>query len=152
MPRSGASALPAVLTLMGLLGLLTYGGSTRVALLGHGLLQRTQITGDDFPKRLTDPAGTTHIIAAVAQEVAERPRPRVLYHAPGGYTMGAETLSDEMIQQAGGLNVAREVELIGPAKLQAEVMLSLAPDVIVVADWRATPGPEAVRGLLHNPV
>jgi iron complex transport system substrate-binding protein len=36
--------------------------------------------------------------------------------------------------------------------LQQEVMLSLAPDVIVVADWSATPGPEAVQELLRNPV
>jgi iron complex transport system substrate-binding protein len=66
--------------------------------------------------------------------------------------MGAETLIDEMIRLAGGLNVAREVQLIGPVKLQQEVMLSLEPEIIVVADWSATPGPEAIQELLHNPV
>jgi ABC-type Fe3+-hydroxamate transport system substrate-binding protein len=50
-------------------------------------------------------------------------------------------LIDEMIQLAGGLNVAREAQLIGPVKLQPDVMLSRAPDVIVVAYWSATPGP-----------
>jgi len=281
MPLRGAGVLPTALILAGLLGLLTYGGSARVALLGYGLLQATRIEGSDFPKRLIDPAGTRQIIPAppqrivstilagdhmltalvspdrlagvtylvddptisniigvvppsvpriateietllalqpdlvlvanytrtetvrlliaahipvvrfhhdasfqgvmdnlhtlgeavgavpqaeqlihdmrcridaVVQRVGERQRPRVLYHAPAGYTMGAETLIDEMIQLAGGLNVAREVQLIGPVKLQQEVMLSLEPEVIVVADWSATPGPEAIQELLHHPV
>lgn len=281
MQLRGASVLPTALTLVGLLGLLTYSGSARVALLGYGLLQATRIEGTHFPKRLIDPVGTIQTIPAppqriasailsgdhmltalvspdrlagvtylvddptisnmidvvppsvpriaaeietllalqpdlvlvagytraetvrlliaaeipvvrfhryasfqevmdnlrtlgeavgavpkaeqlidemrrridaVAQRVGERERPRVLYHAPAGYTMGAETLIDEMIQQAGGINVAREAQLVGPVKLQQEVMLSLAPEVIVVADWSATPGTEAVRGLLHNPV
>lgn len=276
-----AGVLPTALTLAGLLMLLTYGSSARVALLGYGLLQATRIEGDRFPKRLIDPAGSVQTIPApprrivstilsgdhmltalvspdrlagvtylvddpsisnimgvvppsvprihgeietllalqpdlvlvagytqaetvrlllavnlpvvrfheyasfqgvmdnirtlgaavgavpraaqliddmrrridtVAQRIGERPRPRVLYHAPGGYTMGAETLIDEMIHYAGGINVAREVQLVGPAKLQQEVMLHLAPEVIIVADWSATPGPEAVRGLLHDPV
>ncbi|ETW93247.1 MAG: hypothetical protein ETSY1_40035 [Candidatus Entotheonella factor] len=276
-----ASALPTTLILAGLIGLLTYGNSARVALLGDGLLQGTRIEGDRFPKRLTGPDGAVqvipappqrivsailsgdHILAAlvpprhlagvtylvddpsisnitglippsvpriaaeietllalqpdlvlvadytraetvrllaaahipvvrfhqhasfrgvmdnirtlgqvvgavpqaeqiiddmrrridaVVQRVRERKRPRVLYHAPGGYTMGAETLIDEMIEQAGGINVARELQLTGPVKVQQEVMLSLAPDVIIVADWSATPGPQAIQGLLHNPV
>ena len=242
-----AGVLPIALTLAGLLGLLTYSGSARVALLGYGLLQATHIEGTHFPKRLTDPtgaiqtiptppqrivsailsgdhmltalvppnrlAGVTHLvddptisniigvvppsvpriaaeietllalqpdlvlvagytraetvrlliaahipvvrfhryasfqgvmdnlrtlgeavgaapkaeqliddmrrrIDAVVQRVRERPRPRVLYHAPASYTMGAETLIDEMIQQAGGINVAREAQLIGPVKLE----------------------------------
>ena len=91
-------------------------------------------------------------IDAVTQRVRGRQRPRVLYHAPAGYTMGAETLIDEMIQLAGGFNVVREAHLTGPVKLQQEVMLSLAPDVIIVGDWSATPGAEAVRELTRNPV
>jgi iron complex transport system substrate-binding protein len=91
-------------------------------------------------------------IEAVTNRVGGRPRPRVLYHAPAGYTVGAETLIDEMIQLAGGFNVVREVQLTGPVKLQQEVMLSLAPDIIVVGDWSATPGQAAIRELMHNPV
>ena len=91
-------------------------------------------------------------IDAVTQRVGQRPRPRVLYHAPAGYTMGAETLIDEMIQRAGGFNVAREASLTGPVKLQQEVMVSLAPEVIIVGDWSATPGDEAMRELTRDPV
>ncbi len=90
-------------------------------------------------------------IDAVAQRVRGRARPRVLYYAPGGYTMGAKTLIDEMIQGAGGVNVAREMQLAGPVKLQLEVMLNLAPDVIIMGDWSLTPGPQAVRAILHHP-
>jgi iron complex transport system substrate-binding protein len=107
-----------------------------------GAVPKAERLSDDMRRR----------IDAVAQRVGGRQRPRVLYHAPASYTVGAETLIDEMIQLAGGLNVAREAQLIGPVKLQQEVMLSLAPDVIVVADWSATPGPEAVQELLRNPV
>jgi iron complex transport system substrate-binding protein len=281
MPLRRVGVLPTALTLAGLLGLLTYGGSARVALLGYGPLRATRIEGDHFPKRLIDPAGTVqtipappqriasailsgdhmltalvspdrlagvtylvddptisniigvvppsvpritaeietllalqpdlvlvagytraetvrllvaanipvvrfhryasfqevmdnlrtlgaavgavpqaerliddmrHRIDAVMQRVGTSQRPRVLYHAPAGYTMGAETLIDEMIQLAGGFNVARETQLTGPVKLPQEVMLSLAPDVIIVGDWSATPGAEAVRELMHNPV
>ncbi len=91
-------------------------------------------------------------IDAVAHRVKGRTRPRVLYYAPAGYTMGTETLIDEMIQGAGGVNVAREIQLSGPGKLQLEVMLNLAPDVIIMGDWSLTPGPQAVRAILHHPM
>lgn len=276
-----AGVLSATLILAGLLMLLMYGGSPRVALLSYGFLQATKIEGEQFPKRLIDPAGTIQSIPAppqrivsailsgddmlaalvstdrlvgvtylvddpsisnivdvvppsvtrlhaeietmlalqpdlvlvagytrvdtvrlliaanipvvrfyldgsfrdvmdnlrtlgaavgaapkaarliddmqqridaVAHRVKGRTRPRVLYYAPAGYTMGTETLIDEMIQGAGGVNVAREIQLSGPGKLQLEVMLNLAPDVIIMGDWSLTPGPQAVRAILHHPM
>ncbi len=91
-------------------------------------------------------------IDAVAHRVQGRERPRVLYYGPGGYTMGTEALIDEMIEGAGGVNVAREMKLSGPVKLQVEVMLNLAPAVIIMGDWSLTPGPQAVQAILHHPV
>lgn len=90
-------------------------------------------------------------IAAVEQRVKGQPRSRVYYYGSGGYTMGAGTMIDDMITRAGGLNVAREVNLTGPSRLQLEVMVSLAPDVIIIADWSASPAQSAVQAIQHNP-
>ncbi len=90
-------------------------------------------------------------ITAVEQRVRGLPRPRVLQYAAGGYTAGAGTLIDEMIERAGGANVAREAQLMGPARLPLEMAISLQPEVIVVADWSATSSTEAVQALLRDP-
>ena len=92
-----------------------------------------------------------HRVAAVEQRVVNQPRPRVYYYGSGGYTMGAETMIDDMITRAGGLNVAREINLTGPSRLQLEVTLSLAPEIIIMADWSDSPAQDAVQELQNNP-
>ncbi|HVU50427.1 MAG TPA: ABC transporter substrate-binding protein, partial [Polyangia bacterium] len=57
---------------------------------------------------------------------------RVLYYDPLGYTMGAGTVLDEILERAGGRNVAAEIGLRGPGRLGLEALFALEPDAIVV--------------------
>jgi len=71
-------------------------------------------------------------LAAVAERVRGRPRVRALYYELPGYTRGVGSLNDEMIQRAGGVNVAREIGIEGVAPIGIESVLALAPEVIVL--------------------
>jgi len=91
-------------------------------------------------------------IAAVQAKVADRAKPRVLYYSQG-YTSGSGTLIDEMIQRAGGLNVARELNLIGSRRLSTEMAIGLEPDVILLSEWSEHPDQQApVDSALSNPL
>ena len=56
----------------------------------------------------------------------------MLYYEPPGYTRGTGALIDEMIDRAGGSNVAREMGLKGVAEIGFENVLALRPEVIVI--------------------
>jgi iron complex transport system substrate-binding protein len=71
-------------------------------------------------------------LAAVAARVRRRARPRVLYYEVPGYTRGAGSLIDEMIERAGGANVARELGIRGVAELGFESVLALRPEILVL--------------------
>jgi iron complex transport system substrate-binding protein len=76
--------------------------------------------------------------------------PRVMSYSGDGYTAGAQTLFDDVIKAAGGVNVVAE-HLCGFGKVSAEQLLQWDPEVIVTG---FRPGQEqAVRdALLRNPV
>jgi len=57
---------------------------------------------------------------------------RVLYYDPPGYTMGAGTLVDEILERAGGRNVAVELGIRGPGQIGLEALLALEPEAIVM--------------------
>jgi iron complex transport system substrate-binding protein len=75
-------------------------------------------------------------IRAVQRAVAERPRPRVLYYALGGFTVGEGSLIDEMIALAGGQNVAREAGVSAHGRISAELAIALQPEVLLVSGWQ----------------
>lgn len=75
-------------------------------------------------------------IAAVQQRVATRDRPRVLFLlSRDGSTGGPGSLTDEMIDLAGGYNIIRETGITGHRRITAELAIALQPEVILVADW-----------------
>ena len=77
-------------------------------------------------------------LASVEARVRGRPRPRVLYYEPPGYTRGAGALIDEMIDRAGGANVAREMGITGVAEIGFESVLALRPEVVVIPGFTAS--------------
>ncbi|MGH8577001.1 MAG: ABC transporter substrate-binding protein [Gammaproteobacteria bacterium] len=92
-------------------------------------------------------------VAAVRRRVAGLPRPRVLYFTPSGFTSGPGTTIDEMIETAGGANVAAEAGLRGPVRISTEVALGLQPNVILLSGWRRDGnGVDPVRELLEDPL
>lgn len=81
-------------------------------------------------------------VDAVRARAEARPHRRVLVWE-GGYTYGDRTLQDDMIRAAGGVNVAREAGLRGPAAVSEEAALRFAPEVIVVPIEGDVPRPRA---------
>ncbi|MGE3538560.1 MAG: ABC transporter substrate-binding protein [Candidatus Tectimicrobiota bacterium] len=91
-------------------------------------------------------------LAAVERRVQGRPRPRVLYYAPGGSTVGADTLIDEMIERAGGRNVTREVHSTGWPNLPLELVLRLQPEVLIIPVWSLAADADVARTHLQDPL
>jgi iron complex transport system substrate-binding protein len=89
-------------------------------------------------------------VAAVARRRAGRPAPRVLSYSPGGFTAGAGTLFDDLVQRAGGVNEAARRGLRAFPRISAEQVLAWQPDLIVAGHM---PGqaPVVRRELLANP-
>lgn len=89
-------------------------------------------------------------IARVRARVAGRPRVRVLFYDVPAYTVGSETLIDDMIQTAGGINVVSELGLRGPLKIGLETVLAVDPAVIVIP--RYAENIDSLSTLGRNPV
>ncbi len=69
---------------------------------------------------------------AVARRAAARGRrPTVLSYAGTGFTAGANTLFDDAIRRAGGVNLAATHGLKGFVQLSAEQVMAWQPDLIV---------------------
>ncbi len=70
----------------------------------------------------------------VADRVKERPRPRVLwgYVSEPVYTAGPGSLIDDVIDRAGGLNVARQAEGTWP-QVSLETIVGWAPQVLLTS-------------------
>ncbi|HEY5715407.1 MAG TPA: ABC transporter substrate-binding protein, partial [Psychromonas sp.] len=71
----------------------------------------------------------------VQQQVKDKPKLRVLYYDLSGYSVGGNSLMDEAIRLAGGINVAAGIIADGENKISEEVAIALQPDVIVMNQW-----------------
>jgi iron complex transport system substrate-binding protein len=60
---------------------------------------------------------------------------RVIYFDPPTYTMGRETLVDEILTRAGGENVVRELGIVGPGQIGVETVLALEPEAIIMPNY-----------------
>ena len=86
-------------------------------------------------------------VARVAQAVAGRPRPRVLYLDDWWGTIGPGMAYHDMIELAGGINVAAEAGIRGWRTIDPEAVLAMNPDVIITGTGAAW-----VEQLLSHPV
>ena len=72
-------------------------------------------------------------LAALAVRLAGVARVRVLYLDLPNFTAGRDTLIDEMLTRAGGLNVAAAAGIAGAGQIAVESALALDAEAIVVA-------------------
>jgi iron complex transport system substrate-binding protein len=73
---------------------------------------------------------------------------RVLYYDLPSFTVGRDTLIDEILSRAGGLNVAAAGGMVGPGQIGVEAALGLDPEAIVMPRYGAGPSPlETLRAL-----
>jgi iron complex transport system substrate-binding protein len=82
----------------------------------------------------------------LGRRLAGVPRKRVLYWA-GGMTAGGDTAIGALIEEAGGINVGREMGVAGIAPPGAERAFVTDPDVVLVGTW-----PLAVESLKRDPL
>ena len=137
--RATAALVPAVLIVLGVVAFAATSGTTRLSLLGARPFHATQVVGQDFPKRLIDPAGIPQTLAA-----------------PPNRILSGVLASDEILtalvppeRLAGVTYLVDEPGLSDVARLlppelprihaEAETMLALRPDLVVLASYtRAT--------------
>jgi iron complex transport system substrate-binding protein len=73
----------------------------------------------------------------LAEQLADVPRrPKVLFWT-AGFTSGRTTTTDDIIREAGGINVAAEMGLTGPVEISPERVIAADPEYILLARWSA---------------
>jgi len=82
----------------------------------------------------------------VAAKIAPRPRPAVLYWDNWGSTAGSESTLHDIIQMAGGDNVAARHGITGWNVIDVESVVAMNPEVIITSY-----APEFVQEILNNP-
>lgn len=108
---------------------------------------KTELTGrlvGEFEAAALTSAETRGVVAAVREAVADEPRPRVYYALGGGWTAGSGTFIDDLIDVAGGTNVATSAGIDGYAQISPEVVAERNPQVIVVHEGAEAPTDSAV--------
>ncbi len=90
-------------------------------------------------------------LTAIQQQVAGRPRPRVLYYSLSGNTGGPGSLTDEMVQLAGGYNVIRDTGITGYRRITPELAITLQPEVILMSGWSGGEGEATTKLLREDP-
>jgi iron complex transport system substrate-binding protein len=78
---------------------------------------------------------TQQRIDFIKNQVKDQAKPRILYYDLNGYSVGGNTLTDEAIRLAGGINVTNGIIADGENKISEELAISLQPDVIVLNQW-----------------
>lgn len=84
-------------------------------------------------------------IEMVERAVAEEDRPTVLYWLHGGFTAGEGTFQHDLIETAGGANVAAEVGISGWAVISEEEIVDRNPQILVLNDYAEVPDNDAVQ-------
>jgi iron complex transport system substrate-binding protein len=72
-------------------------------------------------------------VSSIKAAVEGRERPRVLYLMGGGYTAGKGTFINEIIQIAGGDNIAANVGITGYDQINPEVVIKQNPEWIIIS-------------------
>jgi iron complex transport system substrate-binding protein len=72
-----------------------------------------------------------------------RERPRVLFWS-AGFTAGSGSTIDDLIREAGGINVAAELKLGASSEITPEQMVAADPDYILLCRWAGDDRPNQV--------
>lgn len=71
-------------------------------------------------------------IRAIQARYASRPRKSIIIYSPNGYTIGANTLENAILEQAGYRNLAAEMGIIGFQKISLERLIAAQPDLLYI--------------------
>jgi iron complex transport system substrate-binding protein len=86
-------------------------------------------------------------VTRVREAAADQPRPTVLYlFGESGFTAGPDTFIGELIETAGGQNVAATANISTYGVISPEVIAAEDPEWIVIPEGRSLPANDAVNG------
>ena len=68
----------------------------------------------------------------ISERYAERPPKSVIVYSPNGFTIGANTLEDDLFTHAGYINLAAEMGIDGFKPIALESLIAADPDVLQV--------------------
>ncbi|MEI6834124.1 MAG: ABC transporter substrate-binding protein [bacterium] len=89
-------------------------------------------------------------LSEVQKKLPRKTRPlRLINYSPDMTIMAQKTLFDDLVTRAGGVNVASEKGLSFWPKIDAETLLSLRPDVVIITDQNVA---EKEREIRNHPV
>lgn len=71
-------------------------------------------------------------LAELRQRVADLPEKSVIVYSPNGYTIGAHTLENDVIHQAGLRNLAAEMGVRGFQKISLEQLIAADPEMLLI--------------------
>lgn len=103
-----------------------------------------RVTGDPA-KAATVVASMKARMATVASRVSGQPKTRVFFElSPDLYTAGPKTFVDDLIQRAGGQNIAADAKTQWP-QLNQESVIQKDPEVIILSYGAGGPSPDQVK-------
>lgn len=111
----------------------------------ENILRVGEITGEDErARRLVEQFREES--RAIAAAIAGRPRPAVLSWSAWGSTTGSQTSMHDIIEMAGGINLAASHGIVGWKDIDRETIIAMNPEVIITDS-----GESFVRAILNDP-
>lgn len=71
-------------------------------------------------------------ILAIQSRYAQRPQKSVIVYSPNGYTIGANTLENDILNKAGYRNLAAEMGIDGFQQISLESLIAAKPDLLYI--------------------
>ena len=116
---------------------------TNIRLIGY-------IIGEDEPAEALVQHMERDIARVRASIPPDVPPVRVMLYGQGGYTGGAHTTFDDMVQAVSATNIATVHGITGFRKISSEQLIQWNPDVIITSTDRDAPE-DMRQHLLHDP-
>jgi iron complex transport system substrate-binding protein len=122
----------------------------RIEDVANNVRQLGYVIGEDAAAERVVNDMNERLTRARAKAAASGGRPRIMTYDGSGYTAGSNTLFDDVIRQAGGVNVSAEHGAKGFGRVSGEQILEWQPEYLICG---AKPGEEDVvrRRLMDNP-
>jgi iron complex transport system substrate-binding protein len=122
----------------------------RIDDIANNVRQLGYLIGEDAAATRVVDDMNERLIRARALAAASGRHPRIMTYDGSGYTAGNNTLFDDVIRQAGGVNVSAEHGAKGYGRVSAEQILEWQPEYLICG---AKPGDEDIvrRRLMDNP-
>jgi len=122
----------------------------RIEDIANNVRQLGYLIGEDAAAARVVADMRARLARARERAAASGRRPRIMTYDGSGYTAGSNTLFDDVIRQAGGVNVSAEHGAKGYGRVSAEQILEWQPEYLICG---AKPGGADMvrRRLLDNP-